>query len=202
MSRPTAAWTTPSSAAANAAASTGAAAYTAQTKLAARFSDYVSQHGKAVSAAEAPGATFAQRAQATNQALAYRKAMFDTNKAIRPKVPMGNFLAASAADSEKLRFSNSAPILRKLPYIGTGLTVYTAGQGIHDGKPPAKEVEKAVAGTGSAIAAGAFVGTFAGGPVGAAAGALLGAGLSYGVGKFIDWQGGPVEQLNRNIGIE
>lgn len=55
-----------------------------------------------------------------------------------------------------------------------------------------------LASVGTGAAAGARIGV----PVGAAVGAVGGAAVSYGLGKFIDWKGGPVEQFNRSVGIE
>lgn len=94
------------------------------------------------------------------------------------------------------------PLAKKVPFVGTGLTAFSAGKNIYEGKPAAKETEKAVGGTAASIATGAAVGTMIGGPVGTVVG--VGAGLiaSYGVEKFVDWKNGPVEQANRALGIE
>ena len=90
----------------------------------------------------------------------------------------------------------------KLPYAGLLLTGASAAQGIHDGKPAAKEVEKAVGSTAASIAAGAAVGTMVGGPVGTVLGVGVGFVASYGVGELVDWKNGPIEQANRALGLE
>lgn len=192
--------------AAGAAAATGSAVYTAQKKLAEKLGHYAAGFDRAKGVLDEPGTTFAQRSQARTDMLSYRKAMFDTESKIGPKVPkwFGAVTAASAGDAAEnsLRFSRMAPALKKVPYLGAALTVVSAGRGISEGKPVAKETEKAVVGTGSSIATGALVGTCVGGPIGAAGGAVLGAAVSYGVGEFIDQKGGPVEQVNRKLGWE
>lgn len=91
---------------------------------------------------------------------------------------------------------------KKLPYVGVGLTAMSAAQGIAEGKPPAKEVEKAVGSTAASIAAGAAVGTMVGGPVGTVLGVGVGFVASYGVGELVDWKNGPIEQANRALGLE
>lgn len=92
--------------------------------------------------------------------------------------------------------------LKRVPYAGALIAGASAAKGIHDGKPAAKEVEKAVGDTGASIAAGAAVGTMVGGPVGTVVGVGVGWVASVGVDHLVDWKNGPIEQANRALGLE
>lgn len=151
----------------------------------------------------------AERQSNYTQLAALRKALYDTEQtAARTKIAsyaMGGPIAhLSPGDIEKgaEKFTRIGKAGRIFPYFGTALTVYSAGKNIADGKPAAKEVEKAGGGLLASIGTGAAAGACIGGPVGAAVGAIGGAAVSYGLGKFIDWKGGPVEQFNRWAGLE
>jgi hypothetical protein len=153
--------------------------------------------------------SFGERKVFTDRLSALRKGLYDVERqAMRSKLvsyPMGGPLTKlSPGDIEKGadKFTRLGKIGSRFPYVGTIITAGTTAKNIHDGKPAAKEVEKATGGTLAGIGTGAAAGACIGGPVGAAVGALGGAAVSYGVGKFVDWKGGPVEKFNRWIGIE
>lgn len=139
-----------------------------------------------------------------------RKGLYDTEK------KMGRVRIASYAFGGPPAYANPGnyfdPNIEKttaagkagklFPYLGTALTGATAIQHIREGKPVAKEIEKAGGGILASAGTGAAAGACIGGPVGAAVGAVGGAAVSYGIGEFVDWKGGPVEQFNRSAGIE
>lgn len=110
----------------------------------------------------------------------------------------GRFVRGSSSPIAK----SVQPLAKKVPFAGTALTAASAGKAIYEGKPAAKEVEKAAGGTAASIAAGAAVGTMVGGPVGTVLGVGAGLVASYGVGWAVDYKNGPIEQANRALGLE
>lgn len=139
-----------------------------------------------------------------------QKALYDTEKKMGRVRAVSYVLGGPPAyanpgnyfepNSEKITAAGKAGKL--FPYLGTALTGISAVQHIREGKPAAKEFEKAGGGILASAGTGAAAGACIGGPVGAAVGAVGGAAVSYGIGAFVDWKGGPVEQFNRSIGIE
>ena len=154
--------------------------------------------------------TFTERQKAATRITALRQGLYDTEQSIRRlRVasegllgPWAHRSPADAIETTSEKVTAAGRLGKAFPYAGTVLTAYTAGRNIYEGKPAAKEVEKAGAGILASVGTGAAAGACIGGPVGAVVGAVGGAAVSYGVGKFIDWKGGPVEQVNRSIGIE
>ncbi|SFQ35413.1 hypothetical protein SAMN05421810_106252 [Amycolatopsis arida] len=73
----------------------------------------------------------------------------------------------------------------KLPVIGTGIAITSAGYDIANGKPPGKAVVSTAAGIGAGVAAGAAVGSVV--PVaGTAVGAVVGAGVGLVASGAVD----------------
>lgn len=103
--------------------------------------------------------------------------------------------------------SKTLPALKRVPYVGVGITAFGVGMDIAGGKNPA---HAAVSGAGS-MAAGAAVGAFIGGPVGIVVGGLVGAGVGYAVDEWgddvwrategaRDWVGDTAGDVARGIG--
>lgn len=193
---------------ASAVASTGGAVH-GQLKV---LQEKTGQYNKAIESTKSmysEATSFGERQGAVSRLAALRKGLYDTQQqAARTKIvsyPLGGPLAhPSPGDIEKgaEKITRVGRAGRVFPYLGTALTGYTAVKNISEGKPAAKEVEKAGGGLLASVGTGAAAGACIGGPVGAAVGAVGGAAVSYGLGKFIDWKGGPVEQFNRSVGIE
>jgi len=78
--------------------------------------------------------------------------------------------------------SRTAPVLRRVPVVGTVITAAGVGFDIAQDK---NAVQSAVSGA-SSLAAGAAVGFAIGGPVGVVAGAVVGAGVGFVVDEWGD----------------
>lgn len=181
-------------------------------KLTSKIDDY----DRTIASIEKQGAsTAAGRLAASTETAALRTSSFNTAERLadmqqveKATKSMGGGIFAANPGSLIKGESHSAAgkfakgTLKRLPYAGTLIAGTSAAKGIHDGKPAAKEVEKAVGDTGASIAAGAAVGTMIGGPVGTVIGVGAGWAASYGVDAFVDWKNGPVEQANRALGWE
>lgn len=182
-------------------------------KLQAKVEDYDAQLTRAEGVVDGP-ATVAERQAAKTEALALQSGRSDAAAALADmqqvgkatKAMGGSIFTASAAD---LIGSNSGalakaikPVAGKLPYVSLLVTAGTTAEGIHDGKPVAKEIEKGIGDTAASIAAGAAVGTMVGGPVGTVVGAAAGVIAAWGVDHVVDWKNGPIEQFNRWAGWE
>lgn len=181
-------------------------------KLEAKVEDFDAQLTKAQGVVDGP-ATVAERQAAKAESLALRGARADAAEALADMQQVGkvtkamggsvlNANAAGAFERAGGAFAKAAPIAEKVPYVGLLAAGITTGQGIMEGKPAAKEIEKGVGDTAASIATGAAVGTMIGGPVGTVVGAAAGVVAAYGVDKLVDWKNGPVEQFNRWIGWE
>jgi hypothetical protein len=74
------------------------------------------------------------------------------------------------------------PVLRRIPAIGAGITVFGVGYDVYQGR---NAVQSTVSGV-SSLAAGAAVGAAVGGPVGVVVGGLVGAGVGFVVDEWGD----------------
>lgn len=182
-------------------------------KLRAKVEDYDAQLTRAQGVIDGP-ATVAERQAAKAESLALQGAKTDAAAALADmqqvgkatKAMGGSILTANPGDllanSSGTLAKAIKPVAGKLPYVSLLVTAGTTAEGIHDGKPAAKEIEKGIGDTAASIAAGAAVGTMVGGPVGTVVGAAAGVIAAWGVDQAVDYKNGPIEQFNRWAGWE
>lgn len=91
--------------------------------------------------------------------------------------------------------SRTNPVLKRVPVIGSALTLAGIGWDIGQGKDP---VQSAVSGV-SSLAAGAAVGAAIGGPVGVVVGAVVGAGVGFVVDEWGDEIGGAAQDFGQGV---